>query len=77
MKYRLDKDDKNIAKAHRIYLYRDGIRVYPYGEPDDDWLKIDTYRGTIAAGLFLSNDQVVGYVNITQKGNPKLKDKTN
>ena len=77
MKYRLDRNDKDIIKAHRIYLYRDGIRVYPYGEPDDDWLKIDTYRGTIAAGLFLSNDQVVGYVNITQQGNPHLKDKTN
>lgn len=77
MKFRLDKDDKRIIRDHRIYLYRDDIRVYPYGEPDDDWLKIDTYRGTISAGSFLSNDQVVGYVNITQKGNPKLKDKTN
>ena len=77
MKYRLDRVDKDIIKAHRIYLYRDGIRVYPYGEPDDDWLKIDVYRGTIAAGLFLSNDQVVGYVNISQQENPRLKDKTN
>lgn len=76
-KFELDKEDKKIIKAHRIYLYRDGIRVYPYGEPDDDWLRIDQYRGTIAAGYFLSNDQVVGYVNITRKGNPKLKDKTN
>lgn len=77
MKYKLDKKDKDTIKDHRIYLYRDGIRVYPYGEPDDDWLRIDIYRGTIAVGHFLSNDQVVGYVNITQKGNPKLKDKTN
>jgi signal transduction histidine kinase len=76
-KYQLDSEDKNITAAHRIYLYRDGIRVYPYGEPEDDWLRIDAYRGTIAAGHFLSNDQVVGYVNITQKGNPNLKDKTN
>ncbi|MED5615787.1 sensor histidine kinase [Janthinobacterium sp. P210005] len=76
-KYSLDKDDKNLIKDHRIYLYRDGIRVYPYGEPDDDWLRIDAYRGTISAGQFLSNDQVVGYVNISEKGNPGLKDKTN
>jgi hypothetical protein len=27
--------------------------------------------------MFLSNDQVVGFVNITQKNNPQLKDKTN
>ena len=77
VKFQLDKDDKKRIKSHRIYLYRDGVRVYPYGEPDDDWLRIDAYRGTIGAGHFLSNDQVVGYVNITQKHNPNLMDKTN
>lgn len=76
-KFRLDRNDKAIISDHRVYLYRDGIRVYPYGEPDDDWLRIDSYRGTVSAGQFLSNDQVVGYVNITQSGNPKLTDKTN
>lgn len=76
-KFQLDKEDKKIIKDHRIYLYRDGIRVYPYGEKDDDWLKIDMYRGTISAGQFLSNDQVVGFIKISQKENPKLKDKTN
>lgn len=76
-KYVLDKEDKKIIKEHRIYLYRDGIRVYPYGEPDDDWLRIDVYRGTISAGHFLSNDQVVGVINISQEHNPNLKDKTN
>jgi Holliday junction resolvase len=76
-KYQLDKEDKNIIKANRIYLYRNNIRVYPYGEPEDDWLRIDEYRGKIAAGDFLSNDQVIGCINITQEGNSKLKDKTN
>lgn len=76
-KHFLNSEDRKILKAHRIYLYRDKIRVYPYGDPDDDWLQIDAYRGKIAAGWFLSNDQVVGFVNITQKGNPKLRDKTN
>ncbi len=77
VKYQLDKEDKLIIRDHRIYLYRDNIRVYPYGEQDDDWLRIDVYRGTISAGHFLSNDQVVGFVNISQKNNPNLKDKTN
>jgi signal transduction histidine kinase len=76
-KYKLDRNDKDILKDHRIYLYRDGIRVYPYGEPDDDWLRIDQYRGTIAAGDFLSNDQVVGVVGISHQENPLLQDKTN
>ena len=40
-RYRLTQDDKNRLRDHRIYLYRDGVRVYPYGDPDDDWLNID------------------------------------
>lgn len=76
-KYFLDNDDKKIIREHRIYLYRDGIRVMPYGDPEDDWLRIDIARGTIRADEFLSNDQVVGCVYISQKENPKLIDKTN
>ncbi|THD60601.1 sensor histidine kinase [Phenylobacterium sp.] len=72
----LDKDDKDLIKKHRIYLYRDGIRVFPYGDPDDDWLLIDVRRGTVRASEFLSNDQVVGFVNISQAENPNLRDKT-
>lgn len=77
IKYRLDFKDKKIIRPHRIYLYRDNIRVYPYGDLNDDWLGIDIYRGTKSAAGFLSNDQVVGYVKITQSDNPYLKDKTN
>jgi C4-dicarboxylate-specific signal transduction histidine kinase len=77
LKFLLDDKDKETIKNHRIYLYRDGVRVYPYGEPADDWLQIDAYRGTISAGQFLSNDQVVGRIDITHKANTKLKDKTN
>ncbi|HEV2682081.1 MAG TPA: ATP-binding protein [Rhodanobacter sp.] len=75
-KRQLSKPDKELIRDHRIYLYRDGIRVYPYGDPDDDWLQIDTRRGTVRAAEFLSNDQVTGYVTITQKDNPHLRDKT-
>ncbi len=75
-KYYLAKDDVDRVKKHRVYLYRDGIRVYPYGDPDDDWLRTDQLRGTSAASEFLSNDQVIGCVDITHAGNPGLKDKT-
>jgi signal transduction histidine kinase len=75
-KYKLDAADKELLRQHRIYLYRDGIRVYPYGDPDDDWLLIDVRRGTVKASEFVSNDQVVGQVRITQAANPELRDKT-
>ena len=76
-KYILDDEEGRIVKEHRIYLYRDQVRVLPYGDPDDDWLKVDMMRGTKSASMFLSNDQVVGCVDISQRKNPLLKDKTN
>ena len=73
----LDKKEKEIIREHRIYLYRDKIRVAPYGDADDDWLEIDKKRGVGRAGDYLSNDQVIGFVDISKQGNPQLKDKTN
>lgn len=75
-RYFLKPEDVKIVKEHRIYLYRDGMRVFPYGDSDDDWLQVDVLRGTSAASAYLSNDQVVGCVEITQMGNPDLRDKT-
>lgn len=75
-RFALKPKDADIVKNHRIYLYRDNMRVFPYGDRDDDWLQVDMLRGTAAASAYLSNDQVVGCIEITQKDNPKLKDKT-
>ncbi len=71
--YHLDRDERELVKDHRIYLYRDGVRVLPYGDADDDWLQLDVIRGTQAAGRVLSNDQIVGFVYITQAENPHLR----
>jgi signal transduction histidine kinase len=74
--YAIDSDGVKLIKPHRVYLYRDGIRVYPYGNEEDDWLGVDALRGTVSAGYFLSNDQVIGCVDISHEHNPKLRDKT-
>ena len=76
-RHELKQMEKDQLKGHRIYLYRDGVRVYPYGDRDDDWLKIDVTRGIGRAGNFFSNDQTIGWIDITQDGNPRLRDKTN
>lgn len=70
-------DERKLLASHRIYLYRDGIRVYPYGDPGDDWLRVDAIRGTQSARSMFSNDQTVGIVKISQAKNPELQDKTN
>ncbi len=76
-RYYLENDDNKFVKDHRVYLYRDGVRVYPYGDRSDDWLGVDVLRGTGRAGDYLSNDQIVGYIGITRHNNPYLRDKTN
>ena len=76
-RYYLSEEEKKSIKAHRVYLYRDGIRVMPYGDQEDDWLNLDVIRGTERANKILGNDQLVGYITITQRENPNLKDKTN
>lgn len=76
-KYSLNQREKDLLKLHRVYLYRDGVRVYPYGNPDDDWLHMDVARGISRVGNFFSNDQIIGWIDITHEGNPNLRDKTN
>ncbi|WP_053147199.1 ATP-binding protein [Pseudomonas sp. Pf153] len=57
-------------------VYRDGYRVYPYGERSDDWLDLD--RNALAASAYkLNRAQMVGYLRISSAANPKLYDQTN
>lgn len=59
-----------------VSLYRDGFRVWPYGEPQDDWLRLDQRRVNNPT-VCLSNNQVVGFIEISRDGNPGLFDQTN
>jgi signal transduction histidine kinase len=59
-----------------ISVYRDGFRVWPYGEPHDDWLRLDQRRVNNPV-VRLSNNQVVGFVEISRDRNPDLADQTN
>src|SRR5262245_64973633 len=59
-----------------ISVYRDGFRVWPYGEPHDDWLRLDQRRVNNPVVRF-SNNQIVGFVEISRDGNPDLVDQTN
>lgn len=59
-----------------ILLFRDGFRVLPYGEEDDDWLHMDR-KALSSSGYLLNKTQFVGRVSITRLGNPDLVDQTN
>jgi signal transduction histidine kinase len=59
-----------------VSVYRDGFRVWPYGEPHDDWLRLDQRRVNNPVE-HLSNNQMVGFIDITRDANPGLLDQTN
>jgi signal transduction histidine kinase len=59
-----------------VSVYRDGFRVWPYGEPHDDWLRLDQRRVNSPVE-HLSNNQVIGFIEIGRDRNPELKDQTN
>ncbi len=58
-----------------IKVFRDGFRVYPYGNPNDDWLSMDARR-VKRFEKKLSRNQVIGVIEISSKTNPQLIDKT-
>lgn len=59
-----------------IRVYRDGVRVYDYGERDNDWLGIDLKRvGRVGGNV--SNNIIIGAVKIKRSDSFGLKEKTN
>ncbi len=59
------RDFRRTIRDHSgVSLYRDGFRILPYGEPDNDWLRLDRRRVNNPT-LRLSNNQVLGSVQIS------------
>lgn len=71
------RDFKRLLREHAgISLYRDGFRILPYGEPDNDWLRLDRRRVNNPT-LRFSNNQLLGWIQLSAAENPQLKDQTN
>jgi len=73
----LNKDIERFIKDNFVFVLRDGVRVYPYGEKGIDWLNLDKLRATYRAGQFISYNDLTGFVYISQVGNHRLRDSTN
>ncbi len=59
-----------------VRVYRDGMRVYDYGEPENDWLGLDARRVQKPAKL-MSNNLVLGEIHLDLKESTGLHEKTN
>ena len=58
-----------------LYIYRNGIRVLPYGDTDYDWLDIEFRRTKSAYYYYFSHRKMFGAVDIDADGNRDLLEK--
>lgn len=73
----LSKDDYN-DKLCGFRLYKDGVRVFPYGEPGSDWLQLDNMQNKQRSVDWFSNTQIVAAARFDMTANKgKLIDKSN
>lgn len=59
-----------------VRIYRDGIRVYNYGEESDDWLGLDLRRVNTPTRN-ISRNIVLGAIDLSLEQSPDLQEKTN
>ena len=74
-----DSQHANFIEQSEKYgglkVYRDGLRVMPYGRADSDYFSIEERRSKNAGRYFWSNRRMFGRIAITRENNPNLKDK--
>lgn len=77
----LSKDDysritRKLQTTCGICVYRDGVRVLPYGEPENDFLNIEERRSKKASRYIFSHRNIFGRIDINTEDNPMLEDKS-
>jgi signal transduction histidine kinase len=67
-----------IAKADKfggLYIYRDNVRILPYGNNDYDFIDIEKNRTKSASYYFFSYRRMFGVIYISRSKNYELKEK--
>ena len=63
------------GKYSGFMIFRDGLRVLPYGRTDNDFFEIEMRRSKNVGREFWNHRQMFGRLAITYRDNPNLKDK--
>lgn len=67
---------QDLADRYAGFLmFRDGLRVMPFGRPDNDFFEIESRRSKSAGREFWNQRRMFGRVAISRHQNPNLKDK--
>ncbi|MFB6726258.1 ATP-binding protein [Kribbella sp. NPDC056345] len=64
-----------LQRIGGLYVYRDGIRVLPYGNADNDYLEIERRRTLNVGRFFFSYRRMFGAIEIDSDSNPSLQEK--
>jgi len=71
------KEIRDVLNTYSgVSIYRDGFRVYPYGERGNDWLNLDLRSRQVPARN-LANNQIIAAIKISRQTNPELQDRSN
>lgn len=66
---------KYLNQNGGVRVYRDGVRVYDYGESENDWLGLDIRRVNIPTKK-ISNNIIISSVSLNRGKSADLKEKT-
>ncbi|MNS01480.1 sensory histidine kinase DcuS [compost metagenome] len=67
---------RELTENHAgLMIYRDSLRVLPYGREDNDFFEIEKRRSINAGREYWNARRIFGRIAITRDGNPNLKDK--
>jgi signal transduction histidine kinase len=66
---------QKMDKLGGLYVYRDDVRILPYGRPDHDWLEIEQRRSKHAGRAFLSHRRMFGAVTLDGESSRALEEK--
>ena len=67
---------KYLKTNGSVKVFRDKLRVYDYGEPENDWLELD-YRRFQQPAKRISNNIILSAISIDRKDSTDLIEKTN
>ena len=67
--------NEQAKKYSGFMIFRDGLRVLPYGRLDNDFFEIEERRTRRAGRYYWSSRRMFGQILLNQKQNQRLKDK--
>ena len=67
--------NRKLDEMGGLYIYRNGIRILPYGDPDVDFLRFEERRSRRAATYFFSYRRMFGTIELSNDRRYKLQEK--